>query len=237
MITTLLELTQNILSAMDSDEVNSISDTVESMQVAEVIKETYLYITNGIDIPARNGLIQLDGLADPDRPNVMRCPTSAEDIQWIKYNSEDVTYMTPLDFVNWTNMRANDDAATQYNQIWVLTDRDPRYYTSFDDLELVFDAVNLDEDSTLHQSKTMCWGQKSTLWEMTDDFVPNLPPNLFPRLLAEAKATCFINFKQAANAKEEQRSRQELVRNQNERWRAGRTKPIDRLPNYARKRR
>ena len=38
---TLLEMTQNILSAMDSDAVNSIGDTVESLQVADVIVETY----------------------------------------------------------------------------------------------------------------------------------------------------------------------------------------------------
>jgi hypothetical protein len=35
---TLLEMTQNILSAMNSDEVNSITDTVESLQVAEEIQ-------------------------------------------------------------------------------------------------------------------------------------------------------------------------------------------------------
>lgn len=37
---TLLELTQRILESMNSDEVNSIGDTEESMTVANIIKES-----------------------------------------------------------------------------------------------------------------------------------------------------------------------------------------------------
>jgi hypothetical protein len=44
---TLLEMTQDILSDMDSDEVNSINDSVESLQVAQIIKTTYFNIVNG----------------------------------------------------------------------------------------------------------------------------------------------------------------------------------------------
>ncbi len=39
---TLLEIVQEILSDMDSDEVNSIDDTTESEQVATIVKSTYL---------------------------------------------------------------------------------------------------------------------------------------------------------------------------------------------------
>jgi hypothetical protein len=37
---TLLEIVQDILSDMDSDEVNSINDSVESLQLAQMIKST-----------------------------------------------------------------------------------------------------------------------------------------------------------------------------------------------------
>ena len=40
---TLLDITQSILSAMDSDYANSIGDTVEAEQVATIVKETYYY--------------------------------------------------------------------------------------------------------------------------------------------------------------------------------------------------
>ena len=41
MKTTLLQLVQSILSDMDSEEVNGISDTIEAKQIASVIEDTY----------------------------------------------------------------------------------------------------------------------------------------------------------------------------------------------------
>ena len=41
---TLLEMVQSILSDMDSENVNSISDSVEAQQVASVIEDTFFNI-------------------------------------------------------------------------------------------------------------------------------------------------------------------------------------------------
>ena len=38
---TLLEMVQSILSDMDSEDVNAVSDTLEAQQVASVIEDTY----------------------------------------------------------------------------------------------------------------------------------------------------------------------------------------------------
>jgi hypothetical protein len=229
---TLLELTQNILNATDGDEVNSIGDTTESMQVAEVIRETYYDIITGVDIPRKAGIIRLDASIDPDQPHIMTCPSDAEVIEWIKYNGKIVQYLTPLAFVNHVALQEN--GGTQYGDFFILTDRDPEFYTSFDDETLIFNSFNSQEDSTLQQSKTLCWGQKVLPFEMEDSFVPILPANMFSRLLSEAKAVCFINYKQVANTKEEQRARRQLVRGQNERYKSGKLRPIDRLPDYGR---
>ena len=48
---TLLEIVQDILSDMDSDEVNSINDSVESLQVAQIVKTAYYNIVDGKDYP------------------------------------------------------------------------------------------------------------------------------------------------------------------------------------------
>ena len=48
---TLLEMTQDILSDMDSDEVNSIATTSESLQIAQIIKTAYYNIIDGRDFP------------------------------------------------------------------------------------------------------------------------------------------------------------------------------------------
>lgn len=233
---TLLELVQNILSAMDSDEVNSIGDTIEALQVAEVIKETYEEITVGTDIPGLEGLLSFDGIQDVSRPNVLRLQSNTEKIDWLRYRNEPVEYMTPEMFVRRMHSLNRDDMdnVQLVDRILIRTDAQPKFYTSFNDLELFFESYDKSAENTLHESKTQAWGKRFSEFKMEDSFIPLLPAPMFPRLLAEAKATCFVNFKQTANSKEEQKARRQLVRSQNDLYRAGSKTPFDRLPNYGR---
>lgn len=229
---TLLELTQNILSALDEDEVNSIGDTVVALQVAEVIKETYEDITVGVEIPGRAGLIRLDASVDVTKPTHMTLPATTERIEWVRYNNKEIPYVAPEDFIFKTADRSETDGVMVADGLYILSDTDPKFYTSFDDNVVVFDAFNAAEGATLMQSKTLCWGQRSLEFVLDDTFIPPLPVEMFPRLLSEAKSACFINQKQVANVNEAGRARRQRVLNQNSRFRAGRKKPIDRLPNY-----
>ncbi len=87
---TLLNLTQNILSALSSDEVNSISDTTESLQVAEIIRTTYFNIISRISIPEFEQPIQLDPSLDPTIPVLMHVPEGINDLKWLKYFNSNV---------------------------------------------------------------------------------------------------------------------------------------------------
>lgn len=234
---TLLDMVQNILNAMDSDEVNSIGDTVESLQVAEVVRETYDYITVGLDIPGRAGIITLNDSGDVSLPNYMTVPADVEKLEWLRYNGNAIDYVTPSVFLETVLKRNSTDAnITVVEKMYIYNDRDPTCYTSFDDDTVVFDAFDSDAGATLHESKTLCWGQKSPVFVMEDNFTPLLPVDMFPRLLAEAKAACFVNYKQVSNSTEERRARNQKVMGMNNRFKAGTVKPIDRLPNYGRSR-
>ena len=83
---TLLEMTQDILSDMDSDEVNSINDSVESLQVAQIIKTTYYNIIDGRDYDFLYELFQLDASGTSSRPTHMKLPENIIDLKYIKYN-------------------------------------------------------------------------------------------------------------------------------------------------------
>jgi len=87
---TLLDLTQNILSRMSSDEVNSISDTTEAMQVATIVKNKYLDIINRVNLTEHDQLIQLNASNDPTAPVLMYVPSGIADIQWLKYFDSNV---------------------------------------------------------------------------------------------------------------------------------------------------
>lgn len=82
---TLLEYVQNILSSLNLDQVNSISDTPESVQVAEAVKTSYLNLLGRLDMPGLNQLFQLNASNDPDAPVLMLKPDGLAKIDWVKY--------------------------------------------------------------------------------------------------------------------------------------------------------
>lgn len=247
---TLLEMTQNILSAMDSDEVNSITDTVESLQVAEIVRETYDELFANVPMPEFKALVQLEGLADTDKPNYMKIPDAVDKIEWVKYDYDTdgstdyrtITYLEPAQFFELMSARSGADNTIEVEddsgvRLWVFDNSNPTYWTTFDDEYIVFDSYLSDSDTTLQESKSLIYATKSQSFTMEDDFIPHLDTNLFPYLLAEAKSVCFANLKQMPSPKEEQRSRRQRVRSQNDLWRAKQRVPGTGGPDYGRRRR
>lgn len=118
---TLLDLTQSILSSLNSDEVNSISDTPESLQVANIIKETYLNVIYRVNFPELNQLIQLDPSLDPTQPTVMYVPANVGTLEWIKYFNSNTrndtntsTHGINVDLVHSTTTAAASPPGYQY---------------------------------------------------------------------------------------------------------------------------
>lgn len=87
---TLLEMTQDILSGMSSDEVNSISDTTESLQVATIIKQKYFDIVNRVPLTEHEQLVQLDASLTALQPVLMYVPDGIAHIKWLKYYDSNI---------------------------------------------------------------------------------------------------------------------------------------------------
>lgn len=78
-------MVQSILSSLGSDEVNSISDTTESLQVADIIKQTYMNMLGRYDLPQHNQLFQLNASDSASSPVLMTFPQGVTRVEWIKY--------------------------------------------------------------------------------------------------------------------------------------------------------
>lgn len=238
---TLLQIVQDILSDMESDEVNSISDTVESMQVAQVVKTTYEALIQDWTLPEHEELRKLESLGDNDRPNYLKVPSDITGISHVHYMDtdgvyQDITYLEPDVFFKYTkNFPAT---VVDFNGVTLkyYDDRDPRYYTSFDDTYLVFDGVNKDTENTLQASKSVVYAVVAPEFDLEDDFIADLDANMFPLLISKAKSKCFANFKQMANAEEVADARKHSVRQQSRLWKA-RQRDYRRFPDYGRRRR
>lgn len=248
---TLLEMVQNIASALDTDEISSITDTTESLQIAEVIKETFYEQFNNIFVPELRGLIKLSDVNDITRPNYLKIPSNLSKLDWIKYKDfrnankfTEVDYIDPEDFldrqlqysVSGSNLfLTTDPSGVTY---YVRNDGRPRYYTMFDDEYIVFDSYDVTHEAIMQSSNTIAFGQKANQFLLEDNYIPPLDANLFPLLLAESKAVCFVNLKQISSAKEEQRARRQRIRMQNDQFhsRQAQRDYWNRGPNYARNR-
>lgn len=234
---TLLEMTQNILSSMNSDEVSSIGDTVESQQVAEEIRTTFYQLFTNLDVPELEGLIHLGSPANPSTPHLLTLPDDVASVSWIKYKDyrtnafHYVDFLDPEEFMTRIVLHDSYSHTAPYVDVPLLPtspinfhirgNEAPHYYTVLDDPKtLVFNSVDLEVESHLTASNSVAWGRKNVVFNLDDDFVPQIDANLFPLLLAEAKSACFINVKEVANSKEEQRARRQLVRSQTRMHRA-----------------
>lgn len=244
---TLLEIVQEILSDMNADEVNSIADTEESMQVARIVKRTFINLQNDRLWPSNKAIIKLVPYSDSAHPTHMKLQENTQEIDWVKYDisgvGEPVDYQTvrwcaPEDFVNLVLQRNPSDTNIQTVlepsgvPLFIQTDHYPTYYTTFDDDTLVFDSFDAAVDSTLQASKIHVFGISEQVFELVDSFVPQIPSKYFPYLVNEAKSTAFLKIKEVFSQKDEQNAtRQKSWLSINKR-RADRDR---RFPDYGRK--
>lgn len=231
----LLDMTQDILSDMSSDEVNSINDTVEALQVAGIIKSTYFNIIDGRDWPHLYQMFVLTGSGSSLKPTHMALSDSILDVDWLKYNVKvaaadkdsfrDIIYKTPKEFM--AILDARDSKATYVQVVEdattidlnIYNDRQPSYYTSFDNENIILDAFDNTLESTLQGSKTQGYGKVYPTWSAVDTFIPDLPTQSFSYLLNEAKATCFQRLVQTSDQKSEQHSVTQRRRMSQDAWR------------------
>lgn len=216
MKSTLLQLVQSILSDMDSEDVNSISDTIEAQQVASVVEDVYYNIIAAREIPEHNKLLSLTAVSDNTRPTHFKYPARTKVVTRIDYNVgttadkdfREIEFVDPMNFIDRMDesglLVETFDGAVD---VFVRNDTAPSYYTSFDDEYIIMNAYESSKEATLQADKTRAWGSTYPTFSQTDSFEPDLDNTLMPLLLAEAKSTCMSLFKGGPDPKIDQAAR------------------------------
>lgn len=245
---TLLEITQEILSDMTSDEVNSITDTVEAEEVARIVVATFRNMSDNRNWAHQKTTAQLTGQGDTDKPTHFTVASNIKQIESVRYNKivdgetrkqyKEIYWKEPDDFLRYVNKRNNDESnievVTDTGGIELLIRNDiaPTYYTSFNDDEVVMDSYDEDVDSTLQTSKTQIICYKTPTTSFDDDWTPDLPEEAFSGLIERAKVAAqhkVNDFKDLVAAEESGKQQRWLSRKN---WRVnGGLK----YPNYGRK--
>lgn len=215
---TLLQIVQSILNDMDSEDVNSINDSMEATQVASIVRDTFYNITSTRNVPEHQELIKLTALSDTNFPTHFEYPTNTKQIFKVWYKNSDgnyreIDYVEPLDFLSMTDGIQSDYATVNDKvagtQLRIANDRDPSYYTSFDDKYVVFNSYNSNTEVTLQESKVRAYGSKVPVFTIADSFVPDLDVDMFPYLLAESKSVAMSLMKGQPDPKVEQHARRQ----------------------------
>ena len=246
----LLEIVQDILSDMDSDVINSIDDTDEAGQVAAIVKSTYEAMISNRNWPHTARIINLTASTDNLFPTYMTIEDDVKQFISIFYDKrrvdetrmryQELKYKEPDDFLRLTNSR--DSTASTVDvindpsgvKLLIQNDRAPTYYTSFDDNTLIFDSYDSTVDTTLQASKTQARAYVIPAFEISNEFVPDLPMEAFSALIEEAKSKAQFKLKQMQDIKSEQEASRQ------QRWlsrKAWRVHGGIRYPDYGRKRR
>lgn len=251
-----LDYVQDILSALDSDEVNSISDTTESLQVARILKRAYDGIVTRADLNEHYTLFSLDPTNDVTKPTIMYRPAAVDSILWLKYNKNSLTNPTAnFQEVSYVDMdtflsRMYQIQTTQANvitypilsgadtiNILAYNNKAPNWFTTYDDHTVIFDSYDATLDDTLQSSKTLAYGKKDQTFLMTDTFVPFLDVEFGTLLLNEAMVLAFAELKQVPHQVASQWANRAWAKtNRAKRGVDQDRRPINDAPNYGKRR-
>ena len=216
---TLLELTQELLSAMESDEVNSITDTVESMQVATLIRGVYYDLVPELNLSEHMTSFNLEASGDAAKQVLMIVPELVNRVDTIRYDCredgddypdyKEIQFMGFQDFLEASlslreatsdvdSMEVTGDDGSTFTLLFE-TNKHPQFYTHIDDYHILFDSYDSSVDTTLVGSKTLCTGVMYPVFEMLDEFTPEMEATQFPLLRNKAKFRAFNELKQIVN--------------------------------------
>ena len=237
---TLLQIVQKTLSDMDSEDVNSISDTVEAQQVASIVEDVFNNMIATKVIPEHKGLLKLTPATDSAYPTHFNYPENVKEVTDVWYEHEDglyrcVEWVEPLEFLyRIDGIQEDYDTVLDKNggtNLRIRNSKDPTFYTSFDDYYIVMNSYKSTVDSTLQSSKVRAYGTTYPVFQMVDSYVPEVDATMFPYLLAECKSAAMSLLKGVTDPKVEQAARRQKAFMQNDMYR---TKRPNNWSNYGR---
>lgn len=245
---TLLEIVQDILNDLNSDPVNSINDTPEALQVAQIVKTTYNDMISTRNWAQEQRTLQLSSVSDPATPTHLQLPDDLKEMKSFFYDQrkdsaetktklEEIFYKEPEVFLRETNGRNEDESNVQTVTdfggvtIKVRNDTPPTFWTSFDEEYIVLDAFSSDFETTVQSSNTQVIGYVEKPFTFADNFVPSLPSEAHASLLAESKGAAFNVLRQEINQRVEANAFKQRSWLSRKNWAA---KGGVRYPNYGR---
>lgn len=193
---TLLTIIQDMLGAIEAENVSTVGETVESQLCTNIANRCY---EDMISHKKWRHFKQKINLESTTELNILVPPqgTRAIDPYNVWYGTSKVKYIEPDRFLEITRGRnVADTNVDEIDNIKVYNDRDPVYFTSFDDWELVFDSIPNTVDG-LDPSESLALAVQHPTGRLSlDEEYFDIPDVLFPALTNYCIGTAVAELKQ-----------------------------------------
>ena len=170
---TLLQIVQRGLSAINADNVTDIGDTVESEQMVDIINTICDDLWDEFPWYHRRELSKLEtgGGLEAHQMAIREEDTHLVS-ERIRYNEKDVYWTEPANMTRVLDGR--DTAIDNVDSNGALDDKDPTYWTTYDDNTITFDSY----DSSLTSSLSSVHVAKARALLTDGNDVPDFPDRL-----------------------------------------------------------
>jgi hypothetical protein len=211
---TSLKTCQHVLGALESNNVNTCGGSIESAEVHRIMEEVYNELMAYGEWPHLNKITTLETFGQLAHPTYLRIPNNIATIKLFRYNQKELEYKTPEEFIDLTYKldskldNVDELFSLESVKLNIINDQDPTYWTSFDEKYIVTDSYNKVEGSTLIAVNTVIYCKESVSWLADDDFIPNMPEEMFPTYLAKVKARAFLQLKREQSIPDERQASQ-----------------------------
>lgn len=243
-----LEVLNKCMDVINADNVSAVDENDRAGRIFSIMEDVYYDLLTRIDHPYHETLQVLTSPASTSTPTHLTLSSGAtdyvKDISRLEYNVEDTNtttapdfkklyYIDPTEFLDRSEMWENYDvvAITANALVRIGNDKDPTYYTSFDQQTLVLDSYDSAVLTYIPSTRVRAIVRKVPDFTVGDSGVQTLDDMYFPTYVSECQSRTHAILKDNVNRKVEEYARRNRVSQQNDKFKV---KKENGRPNFGR---
>ena len=222
---TILKLVQDLGEGINTDEIDSLTETEEVIRIVNILEQTLKEVLDRKTWEfMKDKVRQLDArLPGSNQLNTLLIPVDVVHINCLRYKDDngkfyDVQYLQACDFIaklqSRTAPQTDVDVIVNSDGVALNTKNDivPRYWTSFDEETITFDAYNLASGNGNLIADSVIIADVMPVTDFTDPLaVLNIPERMETLVFNEALVTCNYRIRQIRDPRADRIARRQGI--------------------------
>jgi len=225
---TILQIVKTVGQRIGADEIDALDETIESLDIVGVLIGVYEEVISRKSWEFLRGHPrQLDPIEGGSlQYNTLNIPDDVTRVEKLTYRDDNISnesykeliYLSAAEFVATVQRRnpIDDNVTTIVNddgvRLFIETDKPPKYWTSFDEEVITFDAYDLDRGIGNLASDSVIIADIIPAVDFTDPAaVLPVPRRMETLIINDAISTAAVALRQTSDPKAEQVARRQSI--------------------------